>query len=659
MGFDDSGAIFNSTTILIYLAISLFLTIFLLYFYTSKNRLSWYNYLCLGFTYWLGFGSLFLITIDISSVIHQNEISPVVYTVMHFFWIVVYWSIQLLAWVIIPILQSYVEQGHFSVWRRILGALFENLILYIVFFVVLGAIGAVALVFIILVQVSKDNFSYIDLLIGIPDMLMQASNIFGMTLLFLLMGYGVIALPRTYWNKANLKKYLKRLEFKASQLNQTIEEKSFDLGEMLKVIEKSQNLFPEGSKNRKHFNILLSKKKRLEEHYKLSAIRQETEMVLKGTNSSLVKFHKRFIRTFRQYKKKRSELKMIEEKAFFVHDILRAKLNRTGVITGPFRKPRRFLSDLFDRLEYLWYCKLYKLALRLFAIILSLFCLTVVWSEFSIIIYTITKGNVNLSVYYWIAQFFSFNKVAVQISLMFLMAGFFTIIYFALFDFRFADFYALIPGNSDASTLLFTGVILVRVVPALLLNFVLILHAADGANQTKTVAFFKVNQPLSFEKLRIVPILEWIFDLFPLLIVVVAIVTLFTTTFLSRLSFLCGNLHDFIFHEKKSLESIKDGRQIILTDKKKLAHELGIAYNSDIDKSDDAKKNEVNLSDSEIDSIISDDDNVRINMPNNLELREINVSSSDDDNNNTRYTRNTRSRLEEIYKKHGRKLPTI
>jgi hypothetical protein len=41
-------------------------------------------------------------------------------------WIIFYWSIQILAWIVIPICQSYVSNGEFSFFRRFVRSLWEN-----------------------------------------------------------------------------------------------------------------------------------------------------------------------------------------------------------------------------------------------------------------------------------------------------------------------------------------------------------------------------------------------------------------------------------------------------------------------------------------------------------------------------------------------------
>jgi len=615
-----------------------------------------------------------LITIDLASAIYKNPTSPEVFTFMHIFWLVVYWSVQLLAWIIIPILQSYVDQGHFSTFRKILGALFENVILYIVFFVLLGAVGAAVLVFLIIKATTEQSSSIGDLFLGIPDMVMQASNIFGMTLVFLLIGYGVVALPRSLWHKADHRRRLDLLAFRASHVHETLDEKREKLAAMMGALNELNDTIVEGNPLYERFHLLMKKKQAIQDQYHILPIPGDNYEKIKGTRAGLVKFNKKFIKTIRQFKKKLYEMAMIEDRAFFVQDIIRAQRAKTGHISGPFRKPKtKFFPEYRERLEYLWYCKLHKPALRVFSLVVALFCMIVLWCELSIIIYTITDGQWNLSVFSHLVNLFSFNRPLVQMVSLLLMAGMISIIYFAMFEFRFSDFYALIPGHSDSSTMLFTAVILTRVIPALLLNFVLILHAGEGSDQDPGVAFFRVNTRLSLDKLRIVVVAEWILDYYPLLILIVALVTLCAATFLSRLAFLCSNVHDYVFHRKKSQENIHDGMRILTLAKKKRAREMAVDYDSEIDHFDKdipVIEDDANTGSS---PFTDDDDatkgDVRVNIGGRkYELKEVRVdddsldSSSEDSvgrigRSGSKYSKSTRKRLEELYKKAGKNPP--
>ena len=56
-------------------------------------------------------------------------------SVLPYVWRVVYWSSMLLSWILMPIMQSYVYAGDFTVWGKLKTALKENSLWYVWMFV--------------------------------------------------------------------------------------------------------------------------------------------------------------------------------------------------------------------------------------------------------------------------------------------------------------------------------------------------------------------------------------------------------------------------------------------------------------------------------------------------------------------------------------------
>lgn len=78
---------------------------------------------------------------------HENA-ARTAYKYMFILWSFVYWSIQILGWIFIPICQSYVERGEFSVIRKLIASILENIILYALIGIALVGVGIVAVVWI-------------------------------------------------------------------------------------------------------------------------------------------------------------------------------------------------------------------------------------------------------------------------------------------------------------------------------------------------------------------------------------------------------------------------------------------------------------------------------------------------------------------------------
>jgi hypothetical protein len=83
--------------------------------------------------------------------------------------------------VVIPLGQSYVLASYFSVWKKIVRTLIENILIYLSLFVIF------AVLFVYLVVIKK-----IVALQETPWLIATASNTWGLVILTLLLGYGIV-----------------------------------------------------------------------------------------------------------------------------------------------------------------------------------------------------------------------------------------------------------------------------------------------------------------------------------------------------------------------------------------------------------------------------------------------------------------------------------
>ncbi|CAG12426.1 unnamed protein product, partial [Tetraodon nigroviridis] len=128
--------------------------------------------------------------------------------IMPVFWRVVYWTSQCLTWLLLPFMQSYARSGGFSITGKIKTALIENAIYYGTYLLIFGSL-------LIYVAVHPAwHLSWYELqTIGIT-----AANTWGLFLLVLLLGYGLVEIPRSYWNASRHGHLLIKTYFKASKL---------------------------------------------------------------------------------------------------------------------------------------------------------------------------------------------------------------------------------------------------------------------------------------------------------------------------------------------------------------------------------------------------------------------------------------------------------
>ena len=107
-------------------------------------------------------------------------------------WRVVYWTSQLLTWLVLPLMQSFSQAGEFTFLGKLRSSLWDNAIYYTSYLFI-----AVILVIYIALQPG------LHLTWGKTKAIAAAaSNTWGLTLLVLMLGYGLVEVPRNLWNSS-------------------------------------------------------------------------------------------------------------------------------------------------------------------------------------------------------------------------------------------------------------------------------------------------------------------------------------------------------------------------------------------------------------------------------------------------------------------------
>ena len=114
-----------------------------------------------------------------------------------------------MTWLLLPIFQSYSMSGEFTTMRKIKSSFIENIKYYCFF-------GVLFIIFLIY-YASREHVTFE----GLKVFCTSASNTFGLFLLTLLMGYGLVEIPRTCLQNyyCNYQYKLNYLFFKVAKLN--------------------------------------------------------------------------------------------------------------------------------------------------------------------------------------------------------------------------------------------------------------------------------------------------------------------------------------------------------------------------------------------------------------------------------------------------------
>lgn len=164
-------------------------------------------------------------------------------------WRVVYWSSQFLTWLVLPLMQSFTQAGEFTFSGKLKSAVWDNSIFYASYLF----IAIILLIYIALQPNLHLNFDRIKAIAA------GASNTWGLFVLVLMLGYGLVEVPRNLWRTSHRGYKLDRAYFKIAKLmveRSDAEEASDDTLNTLCAVDEAVSL---ESPSRKFVDIILTK----------------------------------------------------------------------------------------------------------------------------------------------------------------------------------------------------------------------------------------------------------------------------------------------------------------------------------------------------------------------------------------------------------------
>ena len=123
-------------------------------------------------------------------------------------WSVLYWNSFLLMWIIIPLASGYYDNGAFTFKQKMMLSLRTNGKL----FLLAGIIGVIGVIYLrVASQMAWDDVS---------GLIIAASNTWGLIILVLMSGYGLVEFPRSLWNMSHLQRRRDEVCYHASAVHE-------------------------------------------------------------------------------------------------------------------------------------------------------------------------------------------------------------------------------------------------------------------------------------------------------------------------------------------------------------------------------------------------------------------------------------------------------
>ncbi|EGC32861.1 hypothetical protein DICPUDRAFT_89023 [Dictyostelium purpureum] len=552
-------------TIFIFILIAVgLLTTKILHRYISHKKIPWYVYTAVWIGWFMCFGIVILVPIDIlitsyraclgndssdisstSNSFNQlsNEIQntcsePYSYispNALKIIYQTFYFGTLLLTWLVYPLLGSFVLAGDFTFYGKVSRSLRENAYLYLAF----AVIGLILMIFLLIVK--RLDWAA---LVGFA---MAAANTWGLCLVIVLMGYGLVETPRNIWLKTKRTIVLKHLQYKAVDLLNSRKKANDELISTLKIIKKIEEKTQRFDPYEKYIKIII------EQCPPEYSVIQQGEGTGEVTHSSLVSLNSRLKNAIQNSQRSEFLYDQCLAETFELQDIMSSELNLDKIVHWSFKEPRtgRFAQQL-DSFEWIWYNYLEIWVFRVSAIIFALLSVLVVYQEFALAVST-----TDISVLSNITKHANISNFLIQFIVFFPLGYEALTTYSTLFKIKIFNYYRLIPHqHSDSNSIIFSAAYLCRLAAPLCYNFIQFIHLSNDTS------FARVMGTTNFA-----PFLgNYFYIYFPVLIVIVCSCTLFNLY--SRIMN-CLKINRFRFDEEFSHDQIDEGKFLVDMERRK------------------------------------------------------------------------------------------
>jgi hypothetical protein len=435
------------------------------------------------------------------------------------------------------VIQEFEMAGDFEWSLRLRSALISH----VRQFLIIGAIGLVCLGY--LFFEGKLSIS------TTPVFLVVLSNCWGLFLIIVLLGYGLVEIPRQFWQAGNNTARLSELYMKLSGMGEDMEETKFALNEIVKLLNAASYLLPKNSELTENLNFVLGlcpievmeHQRAMQSHLSKDAAKQLGEITLK----SLVKLHMELKDTLAEHQRSKYRWENVMEEALALEDIIAAAGSPFRRIAFSFVEPRNGrLAACKDAIEWFWLTKAKPLGFRVLALVFILLSVLIVLGETTLFL-QIPIGVLPL-------LFTSDHGVTLtQLLCAGPLAYILSCTYFGLFNLKLSGWYGLYPNNhTDPSNLVWSAFYMCRLTAPLCYNVLLLL-------KVQRTVYSQV-----YDLIDLVPIVGTQFaTFFPLLVIVFCALNLFNVYGRVMSTLGMGSLS---FSHKHKADKVSSGKQIVM-----------------------------------------------------------------------------------------------
>ncbi|XP_042228373.1 LMBR1 domain-containing protein 2 homolog isoform X2 [Homarus americanus] len=463
------------------------------------------------------------------------------------FWRIVYWTSQFLTWLILPLMQSYTKAGDFTIGTKLRSAIIDNAIYYGSYLLIVG----ILLLYIALTDLGLDGAK-------LRTIAASASNTWGLFWLVLLLGYGLVEVPRSLWHSASIVHTLHHSYFHAAKLSQERAESNERVNDLLQSMRALGGSIDPGHPLHSHMDVIESKIPT----ELLDRIRRQpppdSPHADVPSEKALVRLHKQLIKALQNQRRVETQWGLLVEKIVNLEDTHRNSISHDTSFKHS-TPPRRhyILSYIYTpTIEWIWRCFVRGYLLRALAVCCALVSVVVVWSELT---FFSTNPTISLFAVFVNLAKANYDYFTIEMISSLSMAYIALCAYSTLFKIRVLNLYYLAPHHqTDEYSLIFSGMMLCRLTPPMCLNFLSLIHMDSHVIKKHTEETYYTQIMGHMDVIKIIS--DGFNIYFPMMIVALCLATYYSlgSRLLSALGF-----QQFMCDDDLTTDLIEEGKTLI------------------------------------------------------------------------------------------------
>ena len=331
---------------------------------------------------------------------------------MQTLWRIVYWTSQVLTWIILPLMQSFSMAGDFNFTGKLKSALIENTIYY-------GSFAGIFLVLLIYVAIKVGiDWS------GVKIICITASNTWGLFLLVVLLGYGLVEIPRSAFNTSQYHRTLSYFYFKVAKLSAEKCEADEKLDDILDEIQgATESLSGQYDPYRPYIEVILEKcPPEWAQQIRTRILDGSGYTAARGNaynEKSFVRMHQTLNRAMQTHRRTHNQWDYLIKKAIEWEDVAKNELNHLPIYKSSLssKESTSQLTNLIrnyiytPKIEWYWKCVVRGPTFRVLSYVLAAFSVMVIWSEI-----TFSIESIPLSIFALLFKGFGSHYFLIEVS---------------------------------------------------------------------------------------------------------------------------------------------------------------------------------------------------------------------------------------------------